>query len=349
MSEISNQTISTCAQHIKKSFFEVLVSAQTEDALEALRIEVLGRQGKLTELLKHLKDCTVEEKREFGPLLNGLKHECEIALSNRKKELIECEQALINERKKNFDVTAYEPYQLHGSLHPYTHITRCIEDVFISMGCEIVDGPELETEYYNFEALNIPANHPARDIQDTFWLTMPGQLMRTHTSPVQIRSLESKQLPLALIASGRTYRHEATDASHDYVFMQTEGMWIGEGISVSNLVAIVKKFLAAIFEREDIVVRMRPGYFPFVEPGIEFDMQCPFCSDGCSVCKKTRWIEIMGSGLVHPNVLRCTGVDTERYTGFAFGFGLTRMAMLKYRISDIRLLCSNRQAFLEQF
>ena len=259
------------------------------------------------------------------------------------------EHAAAQKRLAAFDVTAYAPNQLRGSLHPYTTTIAEIEDIFITMGFEIVDGPELETDFYNFEALNIPKDHPARDMHDTFWLPKPHHLLRTHTSSVQIRSLKSRKPPLAIVAPGRCFRHEATDASHDYLFLQCEGLIVSETISLANLFAVTKTFLQRLFKTEKLTIRQRPGYFPFVEPGVEIDMSCPFCTDGCSTCKKTGWIEICGTGLVHPHVLTACGIDPERYTGCAFGFGLTRLVMLKYGIRDIRLLHEGRIEFLEQF
>ena len=217
------------------------------------------------------------------------------------------------------------------------------------MGYQIVEGPELETDYYNFQALNIPENHPARDLQDTFWLNLPNQLMRTQTSPVQIRVMETQQPPVAILSVGRAYRNEATDASHEFVFEQAEGLFVGKNVSLANLLATLKLFLQEIFESKNLEIRVRPGYFPFVEPGLEVDMLCPFCEKGCSVCKKTKWIEIGGAGIVHPNVLKACGLNPDEFSGFAFGMGLTRIVMLKFGINDIRLLSSNKIDFLRQF
>ena len=218
------------------------------------------------------------------------------------------------------------------------------------MGYDIADGPEVETDFYNFQALNIPADHPARDMHDTFWLTTPSLLLRTHTSPVQIRAMEHKPLPLAIFAPGRTFRNEATDASHLFMFTQGEGLVIDKNISIANLLATARAFLQAFFEKEDLHIRARPGYFPFVEPGIEIDASCPFCSGkGCSPCKKTGWIELLGAGLVHPNVLKAGGIDPQEYSGFAFGFGIERLAMIKYGINDVRLFHSSKLPFLRQF
>jgi len=217
------------------------------------------------------------------------------------------------------------------------------------MGFERADGPEIETDYYNFEALNIPEDHPARDMHDTFWLTLPNMLLRTHTSTVQIRAMEQRDKPLAIFAPGRAYRNEETDASHDFMFTQLETLLIDKNVSMANLLATAKTFLQKIFNKQNLEIRVRPGYFPFVEPGVEIDAQCPFCTQGCSVCKKTRWIELLGAGLVHPNVLKYGGVDTDIYSGFAFGLGIERLAMIKHGITDIRLFHQNKESFLKQF
>ena len=212
-----------------------------------------------------------------------------------------------------------------------------------------MDGPEIETDYYNFEALNIPQNHPARDMQDTFWIDVPGLVMRTHTSNVQVRTMELHNPPFAIIAHGRTFRNEATDASHDCMFRQLEGLVVSEDASIAQLIATMQLFLRSYFKKESIKVRCRPSYFPFVEPGIEIDMSCPFCSSGCSTCKHSTWIEVVGAGLVHPHVLKAGGIDAQKYAGFAFGFGLTRLVMIKYGIKDIRLLHNPQIEFLKQF
>lgn len=336
-------------QQLQEQFYADLGKAHSIEELEKIRIKFLSRQGLLAELMQTIKDMSAEDKREFGPLLNQAKVQAEQDFNNKKQAL---EQAALNaaqEALKNFDVTAYKPHAVFGHLHAYTHVLEKIENIFISMGYQIVDGPELEDDRHNFEALNVPADHPARDMQDTFWLNLPGKLMRTQTSAVQIRFMEKHTPPFAISATGRCYRNEAVDASHDFVFMQTEGLFVSKDVSMANLFATLRTFLQGVFEREDLEIRVRPGYFPFVEPGVEVDMLCPFCKEGCSVCKKTRWIELGGAGLVHPNVLKACSIDPATYSGFAFGFGLTRMVMLKYGISDIRLLTSTRIDFLEQF
>jgi len=217
------------------------------------------------------------------------------------------------------------------------------------MGFELLDGPEVETDYHNFTALNIPGDHPARDMYDTFWLSSPGMLMRTHTSTVQMRAMKEKKLPLAGICTGRVFRHEAVDASHDHTFFQCEGILIDRNVTLAHLFGVIKEFLQTLFGSDELAIRTRPGFFPFVEPGVEIDMQCPFCSTGCSTCKKTRWIEVFPGGMIHPNVLKEAGIDPTEYSGFAFGFGLTRLAMLRYGIKDIRMLSNGKVKFLKNF
>ena len=320
----------------------------TQD-LEKLRIDFMGRHGKIAALMDSLKTLSLEEKKECGPLLNELKKEAEQNYNMKLSAFALQQETQRNLKQHNFDVTASRLSELRGTLHPYSHIIEHIENIFISMGFEVVDGPEVETDYYNFQALNIPADHPARDMYDTFWLNIPHLLLRTHTSPVQVHAMESKPLPLAVIAPGRCYRHEAVDASHDIMFMQTEGLYIDKGVSMAHLFATAKTCLQAIFEKKDLEIRVRPGFFPFVEPGVEIDMSCPFCKNGCSVCKRSTWIEVFPAGLIHPNVLRACGIDPTIYSGFAFGFGLTRLAMIKYGINDIRLFHSGKINFLNQF
>lgn len=317
--------------------------------LENIRVAFMGRKGEIAQLMPHLAKLSQEDKRICGPLLNDLKTFIETTLLTSKKSL---ERAAFKEKEeayKFFDVTAYKQAPSTGSLHLYTQATELIENIFISMGYQVVDGIEAETEFYNFEALNIPKNHPARDMQDTFFLEVPETVLRTHTSSVQIKTLQTEKPPLAIITTGRVFRNEATDASHDFQFRQIEGLVVDKNISLAHLLATMKTFLQKFFEKKDLAIRARPGYFPFVEPGLEIDMSCPFCKTGCSTCKKTTWIEIVGAGLVHPNVFAHCKVDSAVYTGFAFGFGLTRLIMLKHGISDIRLLHSSNIDFLMQF
>jgi len=336
-------------QAIKHDFFLQINSTFDLKTLEDLRIRFIGKKGFITELLGQIRDFSIDEKKEFGPVINNLKKEVEVALENKKAQLILDKSMALDLKKKNFDVTSYQPLVQIGALHPLTKLVWEIEDAFLSMGYEIVDGPEVETDEFNFEALNIPKDHPARDMYDTFWVNVPGMLLRTHTSPVQFHAMRNKSLPLAVVAPGRCFRHEATDASHDYVFMQCEGMLIGENINISNLFATAQTFLKFLFKKDNLDIRIRPGFFPFVEPGFEIDMRCPFCKDGCSVCKKSTWIEVFPGGMIHPNVLNYSGIDSDKYSGFAFGFGLTRLAMLKYGIDDIRLFYGGNLKFLKQF
>ncbi len=342
-------TMSSQLELYENAFFEELSLVRSLDELETFRIKHLSRQGLLQDFVHRLKSLDTEEKKIVGPLVNTLKESLQQAYKAREQKFVDERIHLEQLRSKNFDVTAYKPLQQMGSLHPYTHVVERVEDIFISMGFDIVDGPELETEYYNFEALNIPAGHPARDMQDTFWLNFPSHVMRTHTSSVEIHTMRSQKPPIAIAVPGRAYRNEATDASHDFMFMQLEGLYVDKGVSLAHLIATMETFLQTLFEKKDLTIQIRPSYFPFVEPGIEFDMSCPFCTAGCSVCKRSRWIEIGGAGLTHPNVLRACDLDPEIYSGFAFGLGLTRLVMLKYGITDIRLLHSNKLDFLTQF
>ena len=331
------------------TYYPALEQAQSDDMLEAVRIAYLGRTGLLTQLMDELKPLALEDKKEWGPKLNTLKQEA-MSQYEAKKELL-FKQKLEQDaaKKANFDVTSYKPDHQKGSLHPYTHIIERIEDIFISMGFARAQGPEVETDFYNFEALNIPANHPARDMQDTFWLPMANTLLRTHTSTMQIRAMRNQKPPIALFAPGRVFRHEATDATHDFMFTQCEGLFVAENVSMANLFATIQHFMQELFEDKNLKIRLRPSYFPFVEPGVEVDISCPFCTEGCSTCKRTRWIELGGAGLVHPNVLKACNIDQEAYSGFAFGFGIERLLMLMYSISDVRILRSGKLEFLRQF
>jgi len=341
--------LKTQIELFKKEFSQQLAKATDKEKLENVRISFFGRKGKIAALMAQIKILPVDEKRLLGPLLNELKKTSEQMLHEKKERLVSAQRKQEELGQQHFDVSAYKPDEQKSSIHIYTQVIERIQDIFISMGYEVADGPEAETDYYNFQALNIPSDHPARDMHDTFWLDIPGMLMRTHTSPVQIHEMEKKGAPLALIAPGRVYRHEATDASHDFMFSQVEGLLIDKNVSMSHLLATAKRFLQEFFEEKDLNIRVRPGYFPFVEPGIEIDGSCPFCKAGCSVCKKTGWIELMGAGLMHPNVLKYGGIDINTYSAFAFGFGIERLAMIKYGINDIRLFHSGAVNFLKQF
>jgi phenylalanyl-tRNA synthetase alpha chain len=334
---------------IKQEFITALSTISNEATLESVRVAFLGRKGKIAELMEQLKNLPIEEKKIAGPLLNFFKTEAQEQLDAHAISLKTKESELKKLSQKKFDVTAYKYSELKGTSHIYTQIITDLEDVFISMGYDIADGPEVENEYYNFESLNIPADHPAREAEDSFFLEQKSMLLRTQCSNVQARAMETYPLPIAIFSPGRVYRKEATDQTHDFMFTQAEILLIDKNISVSNLLATAHTFLKKIFENEALEMRVRPGFFPFVEPGLEIDISCPFCSNGCSVCKHTHWIEILGTGMVHPNVLRSSNIDPKIYSGFAFGMGIERIAMIKYGINDIRLFHSSKIKFLDQF
>ncbi|MFA6534799.1 MAG: phenylalanine--tRNA ligase subunit alpha [Candidatus Babeliales bacterium] len=336
-------------QNLKNEFEVDLKNVSNLRSLDDLRIKYLGKKSLVTDLLGQIKNFSVEEKKEFGPLINQFKIEADNSIEEAKAQIIFKQTQSENFKKQNFDVSAYQPNITTGTLHPLTQIVREVEDIFVSMGYEVIDGPEVESEEYNFEALNVPKDHPARDMQDTFWLDIPGMVLRTQTSSMQVHAMRNKSLPLAVISPGKVFRQESTDATHDYVFMQCEGMLIDENVNISNLFATLQTFLKTLFKTDSLDIRIRPGFFPFVEPGFEIDMRCPFCKNGCSVCKRSTWIELFPGGMIHPNVLRINGIDPEKYSGFAFGFGLTRLAMLKYNIDDIRLFYGGNIKFLNQF
>ncbi len=326
---------------------ERIAAASSADQLEAVRVEVLGRKGKLAEISRQLGKLAPEERARIGKLLNATKETLEGALDARKAEF-DHEALRARLDREWLDLTLPAPGPRPGALHPVTQVQMEIEDLFTSMGFAVLSGPEVETEWNNFDALNIPPEHPARDMQDTFWLT-DGNLLRTHTSPVQVRGMRKLGPPLRMIAPGRVFRNEEVDASHEHTFYQLEGMMVDRGVSVAHLIYFMKTLLSRIFRR-DVTVRLRPGYFPFVEPGFELDIQCLICGgSGCPVCKQGGWVELLPCGLVHPNVLRMSGIDPEEWNGFAFGLGLTRLAMMRYGIDDIRLLQSGDLRFLKQF
>jgi phenylalanyl-tRNA synthetase alpha chain len=332
---------------LHESALERIRAAEGPEELEAVRIEALGRKGVLAQVSREFGKLTPEQRAATGKLLNSVKHSLEAALEERNGRF---ERAALDRRLDGewVDLTLPAPGPRPGSLHPVTQIRREIEDLFRSLGFAVLDGPEVETEEHNFDALNIPADHPARDMQDTFWLK-DGHLLRTHTSPVQVRGMRRYGPPLRMIAPGRCFRNEEVDASHEHTFYQLEGMMIDREVSVGHLVYFMKTLLGGIFHR-DVTVRLRPGYFPFVEPGFELDIHCLICDGaGCPVCKQSGWVELLPCGLVHPNVLRLSGIDPEQWNGFAFGLGLTRLAMMRYGIDDIRLLMSGDLRFLEQF
>lgn len=332
---------------IKTEFELQMGSCASLQDLEKIKTDFLGRKGFILNATKTLKNLGPEEKKQLGMQINFLKKEIEGSIEEKFKAL----SSHKNETLSAFDVTAYNPKKgTHkGNTHFYTKFFEEIENIFISMGFDVFDGKEIETDQFNFTHLNIPEEHPARDMYDTLWVDVDSHLLRTHTSPVQIHQMLKFGAPLAGIAPGRTFRHEATDATHEVVFSQCEGILVDENISLSHLFGIAKKFLSKLFDKKNLEIRVRPGFFPFVEPGVEIDMKCIFCKSGCKVCKKTTWIEVFPGGLIHPNVLKAGKIDPEIYSGFAFGFGIERLAMLRHKINDIRHFKSGNIKFLKQF
>jgi phenylalanyl-tRNA synthetase alpha chain len=314
-----------------------LQQAASLDALRAAESAIL--KGRLAQTLKSIKEFLPEHRGAAGQGINQAKAAIAELFEAAQQQLRQADVA--GERKKaaSFDPTLPPPVTMRGSLHPVTAVQREVERIFTGLGFSVVGGPEMESEYFNFEALNIPEMHPARDTQDTFWLTN-GWLLRTHTSPCQVRAMHRFGPPLRVIAPGRCFRYEAVDASHENTFYQLEGLLIDKDISIAHLIAFMKLLLREVFHR-DVKIRLRPGFFPFVEPGFELDMSCEICDGkGCPTCKKSGWIEILPCGMVHPNVLQHGNIDPHEYTGFAFGLGLTRLAMMKYGVADIRILNS---------
>lgn len=336
--------------HLEDAQTRIASAASTED-LRAIEREFTGKDGVVASMLAAIPTLPPEQRKDAGQSANRLKTAVLESVAAREAQLANA--ALETERQADgFDATLPPPRLHRGTLHPVTQVTRELEDLFTSMGYRVLDGPEVELDEYNFEKLNIPADHPARDTQDTFYCDAPGSkatlLLRTHTSPVQVRAMERLEPPFRAIVPGKVFRQETTDASHEHTFHQMEGLVIDKDVSVGHLIGAMKTLLRGIFKK-DIEVRLRPGYFPFVEPGFELDARCPFCEDGCSVCKKTTWIELLPCGLVHPNVLKAGGLDPEEWGGFAFGLGLSRLVMLRYGIDDVRHLLGGDLRFLSQF
>ncbi len=309
------------------------------ERVQELEARILGRKGRLTELLSTITTFPKEQRGQVGQMLNVAKNELTEWIEDCRQRLQKSEAMIDRQSAAGIDPTFPGIVRGFGSIHPVTAVQWKIEEVFERLGFTVEAGPEMENDYYNFETLNIPAWHPARDMQDTFWLDN-GLLLRTHTSPVQVRAMEKYGPPLRCIVPGRCFRYETIDASHENTFFQCEGLMIDKNISIANLIAVMKLLLREVFHR-DVMIRLRPGYFPFVEPGFELDMRCMICGGtGCSTCKQSGWVEILPCGMVHPNVLRFGGIDPHEFTGFAFGLGLTRLAMMKYGVRDIRLMNS---------
>ncbi len=332
-------------EQLKKEFSESLAAVAGEEALEALRVAYLGKKGRIADLMKDLRD--VEDKKSAGQWINEFKTlaESEIARVSAEQKDAAIKAQIRGAKKLNPTLIAEREL---GSYHPITLCTKDLEEIFMGMGFTIEDYSEIVGDYECFEALNIPKHHPARDMQDTYYLDN-GQLLKTHTSAAQNAIMKKYGAPLRAIFPGRCFRNESTDACHENTFFQMEGMMIDENISISNLIYFMKTMLSQVFKR-DIKVRLRPGFFPFVEPGFELDINCLICGgEGCPSCKNSGWLELCPCGMIHPNVLRDGGIDTEKYTGFAFGLGLTRLAMMRYGVKDIRDFNSGSLKALSQF
>jgi len=348
---------------IEKSFQETVKLAKTPEEIESLRVQYLGRErGVLTSILRSLKNLAPGERKKVGARANQLRQKMEEAFAAKKNEL---EKNILESvlQKERLDVTRPGIKPEKGHLHPLTKIIREMTGIFSNLGFETVEGPEVESEWYNFDALNIPDWHPAREMWDTLWLKTQSQkpknqklLLRTHTSPVQVRYMEKHNPPIRIIVPGRVYRYEATDASHNIQFWQLEGLMVDKNISIANFKAIIQEFFSRLF-KTTAAIRLRPSYFPFTEPSFEVDISCIVCGGiknkkstlACSVCKETQWLELAGAGMVHPYVFKAAGYNPKDWQGFAFGLGIDRLAMMKYKIPDIRLLYAGDLRFLKQF
>jgi phenylalanyl-tRNA synthetase alpha chain len=336
---------------LESGALDEVASADSLDALKAVEIARVGKTGRYTELSKSLGSLTSDERKEAGAALNASRQTVIAAIADRRLELevvarraqLDAERMDLGEVRSDGEV---------GHLHLITKTTMDLEDIFIGMGFTVFEGPEAETDWYNFEALNFPPGHPARTMHDTFHVDSgePGDVvLRTHTSPMQIRVMQQMQPPIYAVMPGRCYRRDTPDARHLPVFHQIEALVIDKGISLGHLAGTIDSFIASYFGRDDLRTRLRPGFFPFTEPSAEFDITCPFCTTGCRVCSNTRWIELGGCGMVHPNVLRAGGVDPEEWTGFAWGFGIDRLAMNRHNLADLRDLLANDVRLLRQF
>lgn len=325
---------------------QAIERAGDEKSLDALRVQYLGKKGSFTDLLKSLGQLPAEKRPVAGEKINQAKKSLQQAIESRKGDLVSAAlDARLNAER--LDVTLPGRRQSKGGLHPITITIERIKSIFAAAGYDVAEGPEIEDDYHNFEALNIPAHHPARAMHDTFYVS-PGTVLRTHTSPVQVHVMENGEPPFRMICPGRVYRCDS-DLTHTPMFHQVEGLLVDERVSMADLKGTVVEFLQAYFEA-DMPVRFRPSYFPFTEPSAEVDMGCVSCGGkGCRICSHTGWLEVMGCGMVHPRVLQMSGVDTERFSGFAFGMGVERLAMLRYGVSDLRLYFENDIRFLQQF
>ena len=332
---------------IQKKALEQIENAKELSALNDVRVSILGKKGEMTSILKGMKDVSPEDRPKVGQMVNDTREIIEQKLAEA-KEALEAKELELRLSAETIDVTLPAKKNKIGHRHPNTIALQEVEKIFIGMGYEVVEGPEVELDYYNFEALNIPANHPAKDEQDTFYITK-DILLRTQTSPVQVRQMEKGKLPIRMIAPGRVFRSDEVDATHSPSFHQIEGMVIDKDITFADLKGTLAEFAKEMFG-EDTKVKFRPHHFPFTEPSAEMDVTCFKCGGkGCRFCKGEGWIEILGCGTVHPKVLKMSGINPEEYSGFAFGMGLERIALLKYEIDDMRLLYENDERFLSQF
>ncbi len=332
---------------IRVSALEAVENAQSAAEIEELRVKFLGKKGEVSAILKSLGSLSAEERPKMGQLANEVRAAIEEAIAEKKDSLGKA-ALLARLEDERIDVTMPGKKEKAGGLHPINTVLADMIDIFQSMGFDVVDGPEVETDYYNFEALNIPADHPARDMQDTFYLG-ENILLRTQTSAAQIRTMKDRKPPIRIVCPGRVFRADEVDATHSPVFHQMEGLVVDKGVTMCDLKGVLEQFAHEIYG-PDTKVKFRPSFFPFTEPSVEVDVTCSECGGkGCRVCKGSGWIEILGAGMVHPNVLRACGIDPEVYSGFAFGIGLDRLTTTRYKISDIRLLFENDLRFLEQF
>ncbi|GJL80480.1 MAG: phenylalanine--tRNA ligase alpha subunit [marine bacterium B5-7] len=342
---MSNPTLENL-QILARESLDSIEASRDADELEMLRVRYLGKKGIVTEQLKLIPTLEPVDRKDFGQSVNSLKQKLNQAIKTRSESLARdaIESQLVSEE---LDVTLPGRYGTAGSVHPITRTITRMQEIFDGLGFDVAEGPEIEDEFYNFDALNIPAEHPARAMHDTFYVD-DSRVLRTHTSPVQIRYMEDHTPPLQVVAPGRVYRCDS-DITHTPMFHQIEGLSVGEGVTFGHLKGVLTHFLQAFFEA-DLKLQFRPSYFPFTEPSAEVDISCVFCGgNGCRVCKQTGWIEILGCGMVHPAVFKHVKIDSEKYTGYAFGLGVERLAMLRYGIDDLRMLFENDVSFLAQF
>ncbi|MDT2807167.1 phenylalanine--tRNA ligase subunit alpha [Vagococcus lutrae] len=337
-------------EHLKKETLAKIEDVSNLDHLNDIRVNILGKKGPLTEILRGMKDLTAEERPKVGSFANQVKEKLADAIQE-KKDILEQEALTLALKAETIDVTLPGNTSVHGTTHILTQTIEEIEDIFLGMGYQIIEGYEVEQDEYNFERMNIPKNHPARDMQDSFYISNE-LLLRTHTSPVQARTMEKhdfSQGSLRMISPGKVFRRDNDDATHSHQFHQIEGLVIDEGITMGDLKGTLEVLLKKMFG-EDREIRLRPSYFPFTEPSVEVDVSCFKCvGEGCNVCKGSGWIEILGAGMVHPDVLKMSGIDSEKYSGFAFGLGPDRVAMLRHGVNDIRYFYHNDHRFIEQF